>query len=295
MARRHGETESPISLFSFQDIITSVTAIMILLVLILSLELIARGSAVGVAADDRRVANEAVKSVEQLRERLVALLAETADAREAAKRTARQSTKDIEADRRAAQRQSEILASAIATLESDLKKAGIARQSAEQDLLIAEREGSTTEHLRKKCESGEAAAALEKKNEEEERRQQEAERELSDSPRLVSRLVFNPPKGQALRPILVEISADGIAVLGGDDPGIIEFGWGVLGPPGSFLKWLGARNKEQEYVVIMLRPSGFEKLEAIRSLVIANGLEVGMELVGEGTDIVVAAEATGPS
>ena len=52
--RRHGA--EPFSLFAFQDIVTSVTAIMVLIVLILALEVVMRSRTAGVAEDHRAVA-----------------------------------------------------------------------------------------------------------------------------------------------------------------------------------------------------------------------------------------------
>ena len=66
MSRRGRSKDVAISLFSFQDIITSVTAIMILLVLILALELATRVATKGMAAEDRRVAQQLKRSVAEM-------------------------------------------------------------------------------------------------------------------------------------------------------------------------------------------------------------------------------------
>lgn len=292
MSRRGRSTGSPISLFSFQDIITSVTAIMILLVLILTLELITRMNLKGVAAEDQHVASELHQSLESLRTRLEDLQSAAADAKQAATRAARQSLKDVEADRRRTERSSDVLSTTIASLESQLKTARLKRRSAETDLVQAERTKPLTAREQDKATRDlNTAAMLERHNEAEQKRQEETEKELAESPTLVSTLVYNPPPGESLQPHLVEISKAGIAVIGRNDSGVQVFGWGVLGPPGAFTKWLSERNKKAEYIVLMLRPSGLDKLEATREAIRTQGLELGVELVSEDMDIVLADDA----
>ena len=289
MSRRGRSNGSPISLFSFQDIITSVTAIMILLVLILTLELITRMNLMGVAVDDRRVANELHESLDTLRERLKELRSQAADAKKTAIRVAGQSRSELEADRRKTQRESETLATGIASLEAGVKEARHRRREAEKDLLQAEKTTPQALSAQEQAARDHAAVmALEKRNEDESKRQQDVEKDLASSPTLVSTLVFNPPKGEALRPILTEVSAGGIAAFNGNGGGVTNFGWGVLGPPSDFLKWLSQRDKHGEYIVIMLRPSGLDRLDATRQAVIAAGLQLGIELVSDDMDIVMS-------
>ena len=71
MSRRRNN-QPTISLFSFQDIITSVTAILILVVLILTLELISRkyDAAASDPETQKRVTSEAVAELEALVNRI---------------------------------------------------------------------------------------------------------------------------------------------------------------------------------------------------------------------------------
>jgi hypothetical protein len=277
------------SLFAFQDIITSVTAIMILLVLILTLELITKVDSVSVAPDDRRVAKELQASVSQLRERLVLLRAEAAGVTNTAKRVASQSVADVDADTRSAQRRNETLGNAVVSLKADVEKARDRRRAAEQDFLHAEKQFPAAMNLAAKAsQDAAAAAAIEKRNVEEKSRQKDVENELADSPQFVSTLVFNPAPGQILTPILAELSEGGVSVLGAAQEGVLGFGWGVLGPPNGFTKWLDSRDRTREYVVVLLRPSGLDKLDPTKEAIVAKGFEVGLELVSEDMDIVLA-------
>jgi hypothetical protein len=277
------------SLFAFQDIITSVTAIMILLVLILTLELITKADSAAVAPDDRRIAKELKASVSHLHERLGLLRAEAASVTSTAKRVAAQSVTDVEADIRSAQRRNEALTNAVVSLKTDMGKARARRRAAEQDLLHAEKQAPVTATLAAKASQDAAeAAAIKDRNVEEESRQMAVEKELADSPQLVSTLVFNSAPGQALTPILAELSGSGVSVLGTPQEGVVEFGWGVLGPPNGFTKWLASKDQTREYVVLLLRPSGLDKLGPTRDVIVTKGFEVGLELVSEGMDVVIA-------
>lgn len=292
MARRGRGNGSPISLFSFQDIITSVTAIMILLTLILTLELITKMASRGVAADDRRIATELRQSLETLRKRLDELRAQTADARHTAIQVASQSIEQLETDRRRTQRSSESLTTSITSLKSQLKAARRKRNDSEKALLQAHRDGPDTARAHGQAARDRSAAKiLEEQNEAEVRRQHDVEKELAEHPHLVSTLVFNPPQGEELKPIVAELSAQGIAVLTDDDEGLKAFGWGILGPPNNFIRWLTDRKRDREYLVIMLRPSGLDKLESTKEAITSKGFELGLELVSEDMDIVMARDA----
>lgn len=295
MGRRGRGNGSPISLFSFQDIITSVTAIMILLTLILTLELITKMNLRGVAADDRRVAVELQQSLTTLRERLEGLRSQSADARHTAMQVASQSVKQVEADRRRTQRHSETLANSVASLESQLKAARQKRRDTEKGLLQAQKAHPETARLQDNAARDRAAAAmLEEQNKTEAKRQQDIAKELAESPQLVSTLVFNPHKGEELKPILAELSARGISVLGDGDEGVKAFGWGVLGPPNTFLRWLSEKDKNREYLVVMLRPSGLSKLDSTKEAISSKGFDLGLELVSDDMDIVMAEDAQQP-
>jgi len=289
MSRRGRANGSPISLFSFQDIITSVTAIMILLVLILTLELIARLNLKGVATEDHLTAVELDQSIDALRERVTQLQSQTKNVRDTARRVAAQSVPEIDAERRAVQRQCEDLRKRIDSLEPDAREAGMKRRNAEQELVEAGHGLPDAVRVEQQGLRDQAAAmALEQQNTAESTRQKDRERDLQDAPQSVSTLVFNPAKGLSLKPILIELTDHGVAVMGDHKNGVHRYGWGLLGPSSDFVNWLAARDSSREYIVIMLRPSGLDRLEPTRQAVYDAGLELGLELVGGEMDIVLA-------
>jgi len=284
--KRRGE--SPISLFSFQDIITSVTAIMILLVLTLTLELITRMGRKGVAADDRKVVEELTQSIEAMRERCKQVEQQTADARKTAQRVASQSVQQLEAERRREQRQAESLRQELAALAIKAREARQSRGTAERELLEIEKNAPLARDAAERARRAAAAASeLEERNQREGERQELKRNELGDQPRNAGKLVFNPPVGEPLKPLLIEVSGDGVAVMNESNTEVIDFGWGVAGPPGGFTAWLKRCDKTSEYIVIMLRPSGLDRLDATRRAVRDAGLELGVELVNEEIDIVM--------
>lgn len=288
MSRRGRRSDSPISLFSFQDIITSVTAIMILLVLILTLELITRMNHKGVAADDRRVVEELTQSIDAMRERCAELEQQTADAQKTAQRIASQSVRQVEADKRREQRRSESLRQELAALAAQARQAKEARQAAERELVKAEKTASSVRDTAERASRDAATATeLEDQNERESVRQDIARKDLGDRPTSVAKLVFNPPVGEQLKPVLIEVSDGGIAVMNDDGSGVQDFGWGLGAPPAGFSQWLRQRDKSREYVVIMLRASGVDRLDATRRAISDAGLELGVELVGDDMDIVM--------
>ena len=195
----------------------------------------------------------------------------------------------MDAERRKAQRERDALTARIASLGVAAREARLERRDAESDLVQMEKkETESSRHRSQAAKDMAAAKVLEENNKKEQDRQEKVEKDLKESPSVASTLVFNPPKGQLLWPILVELSGNGVAVMSDENSGAENLGWGLIGPPDAFVKWFAGRTKANEYIVIMLRPSGIARLEATRTAIIAAGLEVGLELVSDEMDIVLA-------
>jgi len=279
MSRRGRSTGAAISLFSFQDIITSVTAIMILLVLILTLELISNTRQRGVAADDRRTASELRGSVSTLEEEVAALRAELESLQAAATRSATFSAAETRMRERKAAERAGQLAEEIALLENRLRTASATRRRSEADLLATPPipQEDTAEHV---AALDARAAEIEAANRAERERQRAAG--AAGTPRTVATaLVFNTPPGELLVPRLVEVSADGLATLEPDGRQRRRF----RGPGREFDAWLEALDSTGEYVVVILRPSGVRRYHDVVEAVMKAGVGVGAELVGEATSV----------
>jgi hypothetical protein len=293
VSRRSRARGNPVSLFAFQDIITSVTAIMILLVLILTLEFVTRARQAGVVAEHREVAAELVTVLREAEARLAKLEAELQEATRQAKR-ATSISRDVVESRIAAERlRKRHLEDALARAETSSTRARSERRGAEDQLLNAAEQAREASRLESRAAAdGEQAAALEAGNRDETARQQEARADAARS--VATRLVFNPSNDDGKTAIMVEVSSDGVSALpagGGDRESL---GWGLTGHSNQFRRWLAGVRGDREYVVVMLRPSGIMRYPAVRDAIVAAGIDVGTELVPEDLAIVAGGAGNEP-
>lgn len=286
MSRRGRSTDVAISLFSFQDIITSVTAIMILLVLILTLELVTRVAIKGMAAEDRRVAQELKRSVTEMEQRLEQLRKEASAAQATASDAAGFSAKETAEKQARAEHAAKELQEELRRLEVQLRDAQSSRRNAEGKLATSQ--AVDPEAMAARARDVDARAAqMEAANREEKRRQESDAKKASNGTATARTLVFNAPLGTTLEPLLVEIAKDGLVAVGPDGESPSRFSWNLLGLSVGFEDWLKGRNRSREYVVLILRPSGVERYEAVREAVVAAGFDVGTELIGEQMSLVL--------
>jgi len=278
MPSRRRRNQAPLSLFSFQDIITSVTAIMILLVLILTLELVTRAQQRGVAAEDRRVACELRETVAALQSRADALRAEQEGATQTARRAAGLSLAEIRTRHDEAERAVRLLSEENGGLAARVRAVRAEQRTAERDVVAAKTSAATDVALHAAAIDG-RAAEMEEANRRERRRQDESRQE--ERPPSGGTLVFNQDPDNTRSPILVDVAGGGITVLAGDGGNPRQFAWTSGVPPADFRRWLSGLNAGTEYIVIMLRPSGVEHHGMVRDAVTSAGLAVGLELVGE--------------
>ena len=286
MSRRGRSKDVAISLFSFQDIITSVTAIMILLVLILALELVTRVATKGMAAEDRRVAQQLKRSVAEMEKRLDQLRKEASAAQDAASDAAGFSAKETAEKQAKAALAAKELQDEIRRLEVQLRDAQSSRRTAEGRLAASQTVDPEATAARAR-EADARAFHMETANREEMRRQESEAKKASDGTAVARTLVFNAPPGTTLEPLLVEITKDGLVAVGPDAESPRRFTWNLLGLPAGFGDWLKGRNKSREYVVLILRPSGVERYDAVREAVVSAGFDIGTELIGEQMSLVL--------
>lgn len=266
------------SLFSFQDIITSVSAILILVMLLLTIELVTRRrqqAAVDPTVSRRQIATSADKL-----EALAARLRE-----EVLVRRSQRSGRTLQAARQEHARAIEELDTAMRRLDETRRIREAARKhtdAVEADARtlaadIAEIDGVEKQMTEDRCE----VERLDKTNRKEQERQEERQREIADSLRSGTELVFNPPADSERRAWLVELSDDGIVVvlLGGDRTERL----GHETDSGSrFASWLNGLDRDGDYCLLLLRPSvsGQTEQAVERALTVA-GIRLGIELIGE--------------
>lgn len=276
MARR-GRAKSPFSLFSFQDIITSVTAILILIVLILSLELVTRRSREAAAspAMTRARLEESIADLEKLAVRLEQKAAMPPAA--ARRRAVAEIERDIH-----------ITLDQIEVAKGDLETATRINDAAQSEARVAAARleamrSGVEESERREAEAEDIAgeAARVAAANERDRRYLEAERErLRDKPSPGTELVFNAPPEDGRQPWLLEVSVEGCAAL--------ALGTGMaqaLGPdtgPGSpFSRWADSLRTAEHYVLLLVRPSGTKRFDAVRSALRDRDITIGIDFIGE--------------
>jgi hypothetical protein len=277
MSRRRRSTAA-FSLFSFQDIITSVTAILILLVLILSLELVTRRQEA--AASDPQVSRASLQAASAALEALVAKLAMIVppdEPRPFVGRTlselerdvrivedqARQAAADAEAARAVEGRARALAAAAVARLEE-------AREIRTDIDRMTEQAASADEEATK--------LALE--NEREADRLAQKQKEIVDQPSSGAELVFNAPNDSAAQAWIVEVSSDGLTVvkLGTNQRRLLGVG---IGPGSAAAKWLSELHAGRDHALILVRPSGVKAVDDIRESLVNAGISFGIDFLGE--------------
>ncbi|HEY2250576.1 MAG TPA: hypothetical protein VGH74_05930 [Planctomycetaceae bacterium] len=253
MRRRGGAP--PISLFSFQDIITSVTGIMILVTLMLAIEMV----------------NQTESAPPQKTGQISALLensvADTTAQIEEAKRELEQRQQAVadvaglDAGRVNSEYQN------LTELERRLKREV---DDSQRDFEAAKKRRTQAhdEQERRKADLPTLAQVRE-----EQRQVDEELQKLKKS----KRIVFNPAEGAEKRAWLLEVSGERI----------LKAEVGKLDPPQEFLdssafkKWASGRIPADEYFVLLVKPSGIEMSRALQSIIAELGFELGVDLLAE--------------
>lgn len=134
MSRRGRAREVAISLFSFQDIITSVTAIMILLVLILSLELVSRVPGRQVSAEDRQTAADLHRSLDRLQASISAINRDVSSMKKSANEIAAFDAEETQSRTAAAKREFQACRSQIRSITLQISESRSEQRDAEHRL-----------------------------------------------------------------------------------------------------------------------------------------------------------------
>lgn len=267
MARRR-HNESPLSLFSFQDIITSVTGILVLLTLILALDLTTREAASSVPTlETRAVASEVQETLAQTQAKLQALQqqldAQTAATTELARLT----------PTAALQQQAE-LDRELATLAEDTAQLQANVQSKEKDGRELERKSTEKASDRERVRQLQQQSDLVQ--------QQLAELKRSN------RVFYRPRAGDGKRAWLVDIRARVIVVAPADaqhEQQVFEAST-AKSAVSALVNWAGAQRRPGgEYFVLLVRPSGIDSFQDLEQRLLKAGFETGIDLVGSDLEI----------
>jgi len=270
MRGRH--SHSPFSLFSFQDIVTSVTAILILIMLLLTLEMITRRrqEAVTDPAVTQSHLRKVIASLEVIVERLRQDLAE-------ARRSQIDQWTREKLETEATRSEAELATVTARLRETERTRGKVAnlRKVAEESLAELDSQRSLLAALSAQCEADQNEAdRLERVNRQERDRQ---DRQFSSG----TQLVFNIPKDANRRSWLVELSRDGAVVflVDGDKK---EFLGTATRDDGDCGNWINRLNPEGDQCLLLLRPSvDLTFVNEFERALERRGIGYGRDIIGE--------------
>lgn len=253
MARRR-KSNAAFSLFAFQDIITSVTGIMILVTLMLALELL------------QRTENSPPTRTRELIEEIQATLQEV-----------QQEIERLESQQQSSDPSLQELAVLDAeTLKRKLEQISARRQSLTQDIneLIedaqetTQREQEVNEEARRRQPE---LAELERMRRELEQTREKLE-QLQDS----NRVVFNRPQDAGNRtPWLVEFTGSEILVAElGVSQAPLRFS-----SESEFLQWVRQKNPSSNFLVLLVKPNSVEQYDGVVDELLDRRFPYGVNLL----------------
>jgi archaellum component FlaC len=283
MKRRN--SESPISLFSFQDIIMSVVGIIILITLLLIIKLITQS----VLAEPVTLSAVSIKELEKQIESLKSSLREIQD--------------EITALHQAQQNSQALIPSPeqLDALQSTTERIETEIVAVETKINAAKEQNEKLKHDPKIQQLTETETTVKTLQEEIEKLKQENEKTKKEKDDLQAKVVPLREKNKDLdRDIAADVSMQlkvKVPVHQDKTAFILLYGNGVidvLPTDGSATKsftsrsdldrWIRSRNKAKEYFVVYVRPSRFGEHEKIVQELKKQGFDVGLQVIGEKTN-----------
>lgn len=267
------------SLFSFQDIITSVTAILILFVLILALELVTRRY--DEAAADSEMSRSALRQSAEALEGVILRLRDLIPADETMPLSPK-TQGELERDVRILQDQAR---QAVAAAESARAVEQRARALAAEAVVklqgIQELRGDINRMREDAAVFNDEAAKLALDNANEADRLAQRREELAEQPSRGAELVFNAPVNSERQAWIVEVSSDGFVVvkLGTNERRVLG---SDVGPGSEVGDWVAELDPDRDHALILVRPSGIEGNADVREMLSDAGVSFGIDFIGEG-------------
>lgn len=257
---RRGRNNSGFSLFAFQDIITSVTGIMVLITLVLALELLQRKVATP-AARTAQVTDELEKTVNDNKQTIQQL-----------KRQLEQSKRLVE----------EFASVDINRVRFELKELKEQRQQLNQEIvkLEAQQRDAMSRLAEARAKRRDRSADPETL-EELQRQLSEAEQQLAKL-KQANRVIFNPSEGQSKSPWLVEVARDSLKVAKvGASVAPLTFD-----TVDRFKTWAAGRRQSSEYFVLLVKPSGVDSFAELRAMLKGLNFDLGYDLLTENQNAI---------
>ena len=252
MSRRKRNTAA-FSLFAFQDIITSVTGIMILVTLILALELIQR--------KEQSPPQKTAELIEQSQAAIEANRRETEQIDSELKQRNVEAVELAGVDVTRLKRQSEDVSRQNQQMKDELDRLGRERDKADM--------------RRNQAKKAKAKHADDPKNLQQLQEQIARKEKELKTIKQSNRVIYNPAKGSSKSPWLVEVAAGKVLVA----PMGKSAKPHVFPSAAAFQGWLGKRNPNAEYFVLLVKPSGIKFFDEIRKALQQRKFDVGYDLL----------------
>lgn len=266
---RRGQGGPPITLFSFQDIITSVTAVIILITLMLCVDLIQRRKTSAPEAPRPTAAQQ--EEIARL-EREVAEMEAAVQARQTSSQVLVENPRKLRADCEDRRRQLTQTEAELQTLQARLAALRATPSVVAQPAAALEARRSAVEARR---------AAVTRRAEADHARQQLARIQRDN------RLIFNQAPGEGKRAWLVDLRGDAIVVTKTGQPEPIQRFQGKRSASASsaFLNWVTNRNRASEYFVLLVRPDSVSTFDTLRADLRTRGFDIGFDLIAADAEI----------
>ncbi len=266
MSRRRRQ-DPPFSLFAFQDIITSVTGIMVLLTLIVTLALITRElgapevQSLAVAADVSSVLDETYSEISKLQGQVETRAGKLAEFANLSPSQVRRDVHDL-------QQQTESLGIQADSLKDKVDK---------------------TEKERRRWKAKQFDLGKVRKRMQELQQDLERLRKRRQLLKQEDRLIYNPQQSSGKTAWLIDV----------DGERLLAARVGVSEAPrqfnrvADFLGWAQSRDASREYFVLLVRPGGIDAYYRILVTLAESGYDVGIDLIDQNQTVIDPATGAG--
>lgn len=257
---RRKRSGSPFSLFSFQDAITSVCGVIVLVTLLMALDLTRRvADETQPATVAREQVEETEKRIDELRRNLAAVQAQLDETAKLDEGALGVSLEEVQAQLDAARLRLQTTRDENATLDERL------------ETLAATEEQFKAREAQVEAMRARADAA-----------RKDAEKTVAQAEESEQSVLYKYPEGVKEIPHYVDISGSKITVHTSRGEGEVK----TFDSAFSFAKWAKTRPTGKEYFVLIFRPSGARFASDLQSELDDLGFRYGIDLIGESRSLV---------
>lgn len=250
--------QSPLSLFAFQDIITGVTGVVVLLTLILAVELLRRPPASSPSSE--QASQALIVERDRLRDQNAQLRKSLQETNNLLERAANLPVSALGSDEAELESRASALEAEVEDLDAQLD----ATRREAKEVLAKEQEVKQSLQLDQLRESVQLL---------EERLRREEQ---------VRRIVYNPNPAQNNSPILLDLRPESIQVyrLGATEPTQQFRDPQLQRRVAACIAWARGHNPTREYFVLLLRPGAMPVYRELTSRLEDIGFQLGVDLLG---------------